>query len=148
VWEYFRNTVLNAKDWNVAQKGPYHQNQFGATLGLPIIKNKLFLFGDLENSRVAGTDSANNTFEVPTAKMRTGDLSEILSTSYSGSTGVQLHEPGTGAIIPGNRLDLDPNLHINPALLNILSLYPCPNAPKLSLRTIARWFGPSRITHS
>ncbi len=140
VWEYFRNTVLNAKDWNVAQKGPYHQNQFGATLGLPIIKNKLFIFGDLENSRVAGTDSANNTFEVPTAKMRTGDLSELLTTvpgspnvsTYSGSAPIQLREPGTGAIIPGNRLDLDPNLHINPALLNILSLYPCPNAPAVS----------------
>lgn len=132
VWEYFRNTVLDAKDWNFASVPPYHQNQFGATLGGPIIKNKLFLFGDLENNRIAGLDSANNTFEVPTAKMRTGDFSELLSSSWSGSSAIQLREPGTGAIIPGNRLDLDPNLHMNANALHILSLYPCPSAPAVS----------------
>jgi len=132
IWEYFRNTVLDAKDWNFKSIPPYHQNQFGATLGGPIIKNKIFLFGDLENNRIAGVDSANNTFEVPTAKMRTGDFSELLSSSWSGSSAIQLREPGTGAIIPGNRLDLDPNLKMNAAALNILSLYPCPNAPAVS----------------
>jgi hypothetical protein len=132
VWEYFRNTVLDAKDWNFASIPPYHQNQFGGTLGGPIIKNKVFLFGDLENNRIAGVDSANNTFEVPTAKMRTGDFSELLSTSWSGSSAIQLREPGTGAVIAGNRLDLDPNLHMNAAALHILSLYPCANAPAVS----------------
>ena len=104
VWEYFRNTVLNAKDWNVAQKGPYHQNQFGATLGLPIIKNKLFIFGDLENSRIAGTDSANNTFEVPTAKMRTGDLSEILNSPGSLKFGASTRRsaPNRAPAMPGS----------------------------------------------
>jgi len=132
VWEYFRNTVLDAKDWDFASLPPYHENQFGATLGGPIIKNKLFLFGDLENNRIAGVDASNNTFEVPTAKMRTGDFSEILSPSWSGSTGTQLYEPGTGTAIPNNRLDLDPNLHLNAAALHVLSLYPCPNAAAVS----------------
>jgi carboxypeptidase family protein/TonB-dependent receptor-like protein len=132
VWEYFRNTVLDAKDWDFTSIPPYHENQFGATLGGPIIKNKVFLFGDLENNRVAGVDSANNTFEVPTAKMRTGDFSELLSPSWSGSSAIQLYEPGTGVAIANNRLDLDPNLHLNAAALNVLSLYPCPNAPAVS----------------
>ena len=41
VWEYFRNTNLDAINWNAgpdAQTPPYHQNQFGATLGFPIWK--------------------------------------------------------------------------------------------------------------
>jgi hypothetical protein len=131
VWEYFRNTVLDAKDWDFTSVPPYHENQFGATLGGPIFKNKVFLFGDLEANRVATLDASNNTFEVPTAKMRTGDFSELL-TGFTGAAPIQLHEPGTGAIVPGNRLDLDPNVHLLPAALKILSLYPCPNAPAVS----------------
>src|SRR5579863_2705057 len=49
VWEYLRNTNLDAINWNAgpdARVPPYHQNQFGATLGLPIWKNKIFYFGD------------------------------------------------------------------------------------------------------
>jgi hypothetical protein len=39
LWEYFRNTSLDAKDWDASSVQTYHENQFGATLGLPIIKN-------------------------------------------------------------------------------------------------------------
>ena len=46
-WEYFRNTDLNPKDWNAQTIPPYHQNQFGATLGFLVWKNKLFYFGDV-----------------------------------------------------------------------------------------------------
>jgi hypothetical protein len=48
LWEYVRNTSLTAKDWNATKVQPYHENQFGATLGLPIIKKKLLFFGDVE----------------------------------------------------------------------------------------------------
>src|SRR5208282_2012283 len=51
LWEYFRNNALDARDWNASSVPDYHQNQFGATLGFPIIKNKLFFFGDLEANR-------------------------------------------------------------------------------------------------
>ena len=39
VWEYVRNTDLDATNWNALVNPPYHQNQFGATLGFPIWKN-------------------------------------------------------------------------------------------------------------
>src|ERR1700722_2796330 len=55
LWEYFRNDFLNAHDWVTAPgtKNPeYRQNQFGATLGGPIIKNHLFLFGDVQANRI------------------------------------------------------------------------------------------------
>src|SRR5271163_2412764 len=51
-WEYFRNRVLDAADWfedngNIP-KGALQQNQFGASAGGPILKNKVFWFGDYE----------------------------------------------------------------------------------------------------
>jgi len=128
VWEYVRNNMFNAKDWNFTYIPAYHQNQFGATLGFPIFKNKLFLFGDVEANRVAAVNS-NNNITVPTAKMRTGDFSDLLNTAYTGlGQAVQLYRPNTTNIIAGNRLDQDPVLTLNPIALKVLSLYPCPTA--------------------
>ncbi|MGB9416279.1 MAG: carboxypeptidase-like regulatory domain-containing protein, partial [Acidobacteriaceae bacterium] len=59
-WEFFRNDKLDAADWfednSNIQKGELRQNQFGASIGGPIIKDKLFYFGDYEGfRRVQGT---------------------------------------------------------------------------------------------
>src|SRR6202167_3355546 len=55
VWEFFRNDKLDAADWfedNAGiQKGELRQNQFGAAVGGPIIKNRIFYFGDYEGLR-------------------------------------------------------------------------------------------------
>ena len=127
LWEFVRNTVFDNKDWNFTYVPPYHQNQFGAALGLPILKNKLFFFGDVEANRIASVDT-QNTFTVPTAKMRTGDFSDLLNTAYTGAGAVQLYEPNTHNVIPNNRLDLDPNVRLDPISLRILALFPCPTA--------------------
>jgi len=68
-WEFFRNDKLDAADWfedNAGiKKGVLRQNQFGASIGGPIIKNKVFFFGDYEGlRRVQGTVA---TGTVPTA---------------------------------------------------------------------------------
>ncbi len=127
-----RNTVFDNKDWNFSYIPPYHQNQFGAALGFPIIKNKLFFFGDVEANRIATIDTTN-TFTVPTAKMRTGDFSDLNLTSYTGlAKPVVLYEPNSTTPVPGNRYDQDPNVHLNAAALKILSLFPCPNANGLT----------------
>jgi len=86
LWEYVRNTALDIHDWtnshptsvNGLQQVPaYHDNQFGATLGGPLWKNKLFLFGDLQATRIAMAESG--TYTVPTARMRAGDFGELLT---------------------------------------------------------------------
>jgi hypothetical protein len=82
-WEFFRNDKLDAADYfennTGIGKGKLRQNQFGASAGGPIIKNKLFLFGDYEGfRRVQGTPENGS---VPTVKMRDSgytDLSDIL----------------------------------------------------------------------
>ena len=52
-WEYLRNTAFDAKDWDAHFVPAYHQNLFGVSLGLPIIRNKLFFFGDGQGNRIA-----------------------------------------------------------------------------------------------
>ncbi len=59
-WEFFRNDKLDAADWFENDfripKGELRQNQFGVSLGGPVIKNKVFFFGDYEGlRRVQGT---------------------------------------------------------------------------------------------
>jgi hypothetical protein len=89
-WEFFRNDVLDAADWFEANagidKGELRLNQFGASAGGPILKNKLFFFGDYEGKRrVQGTASTGN---VPTLLERNSNyqnLSDILAIN-DGST--------------------------------------------------------------
>jgi len=68
-WEFFRNDVLDSADWFESnqgiKKGELRFNQFGASIGGPVIKNKIFFFGDYEGfRRVQGTVA---TGTVPTA---------------------------------------------------------------------------------
>ena len=90
IWEFFRNRTLDAADWyedhaNIA-KGALEQNQFGAAIGGPIVRNKVFFFGDYEGlRRVLGTIQSGDT--VPTAlESSTGytNLSQIIG-AQSGS---------------------------------------------------------------
>jgi hypothetical protein len=89
-WEFFRNRVLDASDWfenfNGIPKAAYQQNQFGASIGGPFKKNKMFFFGDYESlHRVEGSVS---TGAVPSALESSSgftNLSEILSAQSGAS---------------------------------------------------------------
>jgi outer membrane receptor protein involved in Fe transport len=76
VYEFFRNTVLNSKQFSFAPsvKPDYKQNQFGATLGGPIKKDKTFVFGSYEGNRLGQGISSGSVF-LPTAAQATGDFS-------------------------------------------------------------------------
>src|SRR5665213_1654955 len=95
LFEILQNKDLNANSWtnNQAGKplGPFIQNQFGATAGGPIKKNKLFIFGDYQGTRIAssggllGLGFANATATVPTAAMKGGDFSSNLGATATGA---------------------------------------------------------------
>ncbi|MCX6597644.1 MAG: carboxypeptidase-like regulatory domain-containing protein, partial [Acidobacteria bacterium] len=77
-YNFLRNSNLDARDYfaPVGQAKPaFRQNQFGASLGGPAIKNKLFYFGNYEGYRRRRTDA--QLVSVPTAAMKAGDFSAV-----------------------------------------------------------------------
>ena len=131
LWEYFRNTNLDATNWNALTVPPYHQNQFGATLGFPILKNKLFYFGDIEANRIS--IGQTNVLNVPTALERQGNFSELLNTNLTGqSQPVTLYQPNSGDPTRPLACNGQANVfcanQINPVAQKILNMYPAPNA--------------------
>lgn len=149
LWEYIRNDAFDVREYFQPAGAPvakYRQNQFGATLGFPIIKDKLFLFGDVEANRVVFAEGHTN-LSVPTALERIGDFSELLNTTLSNrsvnpagnnpNTGVPyplsgqifVPNPKASGLVPvaNNQLNKQPGVTLDPVALKLLSLFPLPN---------------------
>lgn len=130
LWEYNRNTIFDATDWNALSAPDYHENQFGATLGAPILKNRLFYFGYAEANRIV-FGNPTSTLSVPTQLMRTGDFSELLNKSLtSQGAAVTLYQPGSAGTVPlacSGKQNVICLGNIDQVALKILNLYPLPN---------------------
>jgi len=126
VFEFLRNSALDARDYfedPTTKKASFKQNQFGATIGGPIWRNKLFWFGDYQGTTIRVPTTWISS--VPDAAQRTGD--------FSGTGNPVIYDPSTynastntrsafaGNVIPQNAID--------PIALQILNLYPLPNQP-------------------
>ena len=108
VFEYFRNTVLDARGFFPAVRPVEHQNEFGGTIGGPILKKKLFFFFSYDGWRYRVV-SPSQFASVPTLKMRQGDFSELPVAIYDPLTtrtvnGQLVRDPFPGNIIPLNRI--------------------------------------------
>lgn len=129
LWEYWRNNVLDAKDFDANSIPEFRENLFGATLGLPIIRNRLFFFGDVQETRIAAQQPF--TQSVPTALERQGNFSELLNPSLTGAAKpIHLYEPGSGSQLMqcnGQQNVLCSN-QIDAVARKVLNLYPLPNA--------------------
>ena len=123
-WEFFRNDVLNANQWENKFNGPgnflprsaLRWNMFGATLGGPIWKDKLFFFVDYQGQRF-DHPTTSNPITVFTNAERNGDFSQLLPT--------QLKNPTTGVPYVNNQI---PMAQENPvaAALFASKFYPTP----------------------
>jgi Carboxypeptidase regulatory-like domain len=86
VFEFLRNTDLDAANYFAhGSRGAYHQNQFGGTLGGPIIHDQLFFFGDYQGNRLIQA-VPQVIANAPSSAMEGGDLSGIAS-SLTGTVG-------------------------------------------------------------
>jgi carboxypeptidase family protein/TonB-dependent receptor-like protein len=76
LFEYLRNSALDARNWNdIPDKAPLRQNNFGGSLGGPIINDRLFYFGTYEGQRIRRSMSpAIGSRRVPTMAARNGDI--------------------------------------------------------------------------
>jgi hypothetical protein len=77
-YDFGRNQIANASDYFGKRVDGLHKNIFGGSLGGPIFKNKLFFFGNYEHIH-NGWQGNNNFANFPTARMLTGDFTEVLS---------------------------------------------------------------------
>ena len=167
VYDLFRNEALNANGFvnnlNGQRQARDHENDYGGNIGGPIylprfgeggksyrsFKNKAFFFFNMESYRFSQGENA--LISVPTAKMRTGDFSELLTdpdlirrnggpiqlfspiAGFDARGNVILAPPGTRVAIPGNRIDLfrlpTGQSIIDPVGQNIIGFFPAPNRP-------------------
>jgi len=74
LFEYFRNSVLNARGYFDPQKADFKQNEFGGTLGGPIRRDKTFLFSSYEGHRLR-QGITSDSISVPTSQERLGNFS-------------------------------------------------------------------------
>lgn len=136
VFNFHASSALSANAWALnaqplgagrkAVKAPYHGNEYGFALGGPVYlpkkffgplggynesKDKTFFFFTLDNFRRTSSSSGFRT--LPTARMRTGDFSELLPR--------QIYDPVTGQPFPGNII---PQNRFSSVSRNILPLIP------------------------
>jgi len=77
-FEFLRNTALDARNYFSQDRATYDQNQFGAALGGPIRKDKVFFFADYQGTRlIQGIDTGLIT--VPSIQDRSGNLGDLAS---------------------------------------------------------------------
>jgi hypothetical protein len=119
-FEFYRNSAMDANSWvnnrSSAPKPERRQDIFGGTLGGPLLKNKLFFFGDYQGTKFNAPGS--ETASVAPDTWRRGDLSSITAA---------IRDPLTGQTFAGNQI---PAARISPIARTILSntsLYPLPN---------------------
>jgi len=120
-WEFVRSDKFQAKNFfATTEPPPLTFNQYGGTMGGPVIRNKTFFFGSFEGYREARGLTRQTI--VATAQERAGNFSFLSKALIDPSTGL----PFPGNVIPLNRID--------PAALRLLTLMPLPNIPGVAPR--------------
>ena len=125
-WEFLRNDAMDSSDYFTHSVQPLKQNQFGATFGGPIIKDKTFFFGYYEGFRNRQGETVPAT--VPSADERQGNFAELCTAGFS-SSGLCNNPQGQltffGAPVPFNQMTLF--TPIDPTAAKVLPFFPIPN---------------------
>ena len=122
LFEFLRNEKLDAKNFfdpADRPKPPFKRNQYGFSVGGPLYlgpkmdyRNKIFWFGDLEETKIRETRTATST--IPTLRMRSGDFGQLSDAIVDPIT----DQPFANNVIPADRID--------PISQTLINLYPDP----------------------
>jgi hypothetical protein len=146
LFEFLRNSALDAKNFfddPTAAIAPFKQNQFGGTLGGPILKNKTFFFMDYQGTRIRQSQTVISTVPTLFEEQHPGNLSDLLGTDGQGNVTGQIYDPLTTNPANNSRAAFAGNIIpscvgstgrsttgggcLDSAALNVLKLYPAPN---------------------
>ena len=134
VYNYMQNRSFDARNTFLPETPPHNYNQFGGTVGGPIIKNKTFFFVNIDGQ--LELVASPKLLTTPTALMKAGDFSQSFSDGgslipiYDPATTVNtgtaespvfMRQPFLGNVVPASRIDSVSN--------TLTSFWPAPNAP-------------------
>ncbi len=116
LYEFVRNSIFDAKNFFdlPGPAPPFQENQFGGSLGGPIVKERTFFFVNYEGQRTR--ESLTDLFSVPTTAERSGNFAGVAT----------IFDPTTHQPIPGNNIADDPALPLDPAAIALLAKLPPP----------------------
>lgn len=125
-YNFVRNQFFDARnDFNSGPQPEYNRNDYGLSVGGPVLKDKAFFFFAWEDEKIKESTITSNT--IPTAAMRQGNFSALSTPIYDPMTynsTTNTRQPFSGNIIPSNRFD--------PVALKFLSSFPAPQNANLS----------------
>jgi outer membrane receptor protein involved in Fe transport len=148
-FEFLRNDDFDANNFFTNRAGlprsPFHQNQFGGTMGGPVRHDRIFFFGDYQGTRQS-IQSGSSISSVPTVAMASGDFSGQSAPIFDPRT---RHVGPNGTVIatqfPGNKI---PASLINPASAAILALLPTPNYGAAGAIASNYFYAPKNFTNT
>ena len=121
-FEFNRNRYFQARNYFLAHTAAipgFNRNEWGGSVGGPVIHNKLFFFFSYEG--IHSLTTTTRTFTMPTPAMLTGDFSAY--TSLAGQSTV-VYDPATGQPFPNNKI---PSTRISSISSNFLPFFSTPN---------------------
>jgi len=122
LFEFLRNGAVNARNAFALTNDGLKRNQFGGTVGGPIIRNKLFFFAGEQRTTERSRPSANRAY-IPTLAMLAGDFTTIASPGCNAGKAIPLRAP-----FANNRIDPS---QFSKVALNLVhhQLFPTTNDP-------------------